>query len=101
MDERTIMIFAKGNCFVGKFDKNTNIVSGLVMCSFTTAMSQNGPLQFLGMRKLGSMNLNANDVDNVIDLENDSDVYRDYVKLTTGVQVQPAGSMPKPSTIKH
>lgn len=101
MSERTVMIFSKVHCFVGKMDEDTMIVNGLVMCSFIMAQTNQGPVQLVGLRKLGKMDMSmSTGVDLVIDLEPDSDVYMDYVRLTTGVKIETAMSMPKPP-IKH
>jgi hypothetical protein len=90
------MIIVKDQKYVGKLDEEIGVINDLTLCTFAMVMTNSGPAEACLLRKLGSLDLAANSTIDImtIDLDHDTDIYRDYVKLTTGVSIASANSMP-------
>jgi hypothetical protein len=91
MSDRTVMFVTGGICFIGK-QKNGKI-ENICMVTFTPVNTANGPVQLAFMNKVGTME-NSEAMFPLIGMDRDSNLYRDYLKLTTGIDIAGPGAIP-------
>jgi hypothetical protein len=98
MNERTVMVMVGEKTFVGKLQEDGSIENAC-LCTFAVVPVQNGVGQLAILRKLGTLpSSETNIYDVMIDLETDTDIYAEYVRLTTGIET--TAQMPRgPSKI--
>ncbi|HCJ52693.1 MAG TPA: hypothetical protein DHV25_03140 [Candidatus Kerfeldbacteria bacterium] len=101
MNERTVMVMVGEKTFVGKLQEDGSIENAC-LCTFAVVPVQNGVGQLAILRKLGKISSFPPSIldnyDLMIDLETDTDIYAEYVRLTTGIET--TAQMPRgPSKI--